>query len=153
MKNIFSIHGRASRKEFLIQFVLISVFWVGLSYLLRFAGILTPDIDSYLLIKLIVEFITLMSFTPLMLRRIHDIHLPGYVLIVFWALIPFSIRNIIYWKQQFGIELNQNSWPVTILNIIGVILLLILFIYKGYSKEKRWGSPNNAFSRTRNRAG
>lgn len=141
LKNIFSIHGRASRKEFILQYILISGFWFGLDYYLRFVGILTPEKDSYLVIKLVLDCVALFSETPLMLRRIHDVHLPGYMLLIFWVLIPFSIRNINYLKHEFGFEINPNSWIMTMLNMLGMVLLVILFIYRSYSKENRWGSP------------
>ena len=141
MLEFFSPKGRVARKEYFLAFFAIGIFWVGLSYLFRNHFGAGPESKMFFPSKLILEVIALTSVMPIMLKRTHDIHLPGYVLLILWVAIPFSIRNTFHWKELFGIELDPFSWPVTIIHLLGLAVFLMLFLYKSYPRENKWGKP------------
>lgn len=147
MRNIFSYKGRASRREFLIIFIVINVLWLGLGYFLSQLVDPVTNSDTYYLSKILFQVVSLMSVTPIMLQRIHDIHLPGYVLTVFYIAIPFSFSTLLYLRRTFKIESIDitwaTSWPMLVLYGLNFFVLIMLFFYKSYPDPNRWGSPKN----------
>lgn len=142
MAHIFSLKGRLKRKGYFIAFLSLSLFWIVISYLLTFLLPLKIS-EGYFFSKFALDVVALLSFTPIMLRRAHDISLPSYVLIIFWLSILFSIRNIIYLDQYHDIEIKLNHWLYTTLVIATLLLILILFSYRSYSKDNKWGKFSN----------
>ena len=142
MFNIFSIKGRLNRKGYILSFLVLTLFWLAISYLLMQ---LLPPVkeESFFLSRLVADFLALLSFTPIMLKRAHDISLPGYVLVLFWLAVPLSIRNVVYFSEYFNIQLPAFSWFSTLLTIAVVLLTVILFTYKSYSKDNKWGKLVN----------
>lgn len=150
MHKVFSTKGRATRKEFLITFLIISTFWLGLGYLLQQLGTPVTNPDAYYLSKIIFQLVSLISVTPIMLRRIHDIHLSGYILTIFYITIPFSFSTLIYLQHSFNIELIDAtwlaSWPILIVYGLYFFVLIMLFFYKSHPESNRWGSPHSQLS-------
>ena len=138
MANIFSVKGRLKRKGYFNTFIGVSIFWVAVSYLLM--NWLPPAKgEAFFISRFLLDILALLSVTPIMLRRAHDISLPSYVLIIFWLAIPFSVRNIVYLKQYFKIEVDLTHWLIIALYLAGLFLMLMLFLYKSYSKDNKWG--------------
>lgn len=150
INKLFSTKGRATRREFLITFSIISIFWLGLLYLLQKQVNPVTNLDTYYLSKMTFQVVSLISVTPIMLRRIHDIHLPGYTLSIFYITIPFSFSNLIYLQHSFNLESIDvswlTSWPILILYGLHFFVLIILFFYKSYPEPNSWGSPHNKLS-------
>ena len=138
MASIFSTKGRLKRKSYFLIFIGLSVLWLIIN---SFLMLWLPPTEghTFFLSRLLVDFLALISFTPIMLRRIHDIHLPGYILIIFWLAIPFSIRNIVYLNQYFKAEIDPSLWLLATLTLVALFLTLILFFYRSYSKDNKWG--------------
>jgi len=136
MINPFQLSGRYQRIEFIL------VFWFSFSILLRSVFNLNHKSYYFFEIKLIIDFIALASFTPVMFRRLHDINLPGYLLVLFWLGIPFNMRNLVYLNTKLDIELNPFSTPVVIMEFINLFLLIMLVFYRSYPHCNRWGCPN-----------
>ena len=138
MINIFSIEGRMNRKDFFFTFLAITTFWLIVGYIL---SIWLPPTkgDAFFISRFLVEILGLLSVTPIMLRRLHDISLPGYVLIVLWLAIPFSLRNIVYLNQYFKTDFLVTSKISLILSVLGLILFVMLFLYKSFTKDNKWG--------------
>lgn len=136
--NIFSIKGRLKRKGYLIGFLVLSFLWFVLSYSL--VQWLPLELgQNYFYYKFALDVLALASFTPIMLKRAHDISLPSYVLIVYWLSIVFSVRNIIYLEQYHNTTINLNHWLYTVLVIVTILLTIILFSYRSYPKDNKWG--------------
>ncbi len=138
MNQIFSIKGRLKRRAYLLSFLGLCLFWLLISYLLILWLPLKVG-ESYYFAKFALDVIALLSFTPIMLKRAHDISLPGHVLIVYWLSIFFSVRNIIYLEQYHDIAISLNHWLYTVLVIVTILLTFILFFYRSYSKDNKWG--------------
>ncbi len=138
MLSIFSTRGRLNRKGFFLSFLALTLFWLAVSYLLM--QLFPPAKgESFYLTRLVADFLALLSFTPIMLKRLHDISLPGYVLVLFWLAVPLSIRNIVYFNEYLKIEVSAFSWLSTLLTLAAILLTVILFTYKSYSKDNKWG--------------
>ena len=147
MNNLFQCSGRSQRIEFILVFSALAIFWLFFAYILRNTFDLNPSSDYFFEIKLIIDFVALASFTPIMLRRLHDINLPGYILILFWISVPFNIRNLVYFSNNFNIQLDPFSVPVMVLDFMILFILVMCIFYRSYSHSNHWGSgPNKQFN-------
>jgi len=147
MRNIFSLSGRASRQEYLLIFIALAIFWVGLGYLMINVFHFSSINPYFFEIRLLLDLLCISTFTPVMIKRLHDINLPSYLVIFYWVSAVLNIRNTIYFQEEFNFIVEPFSTPMIVLDIAVVIIVIMLFVYKSYPHSNKWGSPNNLINK------
>ncbi|MEW8073873.1 MAG: DUF805 domain-containing protein [Candidatus Thiodiazotropha sp.] len=150
IRKLSSPNGRATRKEFLIGSVFIYAFWIIVGFLIIYVFDLASH-AYYFELKLLIDIVALLSITPLMAQRLHDMNLPSVLVAIYWALIPLSIRNIIFWQHKYGVEVQLNNPWLTALYVAALLLIILMYLKPSYRKTNKWGSPNNNFNSDRHR--
>jgi len=89
-RNLFSFKGRASRKEYVIRIILIPIFFIIINLNWEY---LDNNKSWFFLITawgfLIVIWILMLQYFPLAVRRLHDLNLSGFCVLV--SFIPFGL--------------------------------------------------------------
>ena len=89
-RNLFSFKGRASRREYIIRTILLPLFFIIIDLNLRY---LDNTKSWFFLITaclfLIVIWILMLQYFPLAVRRLHDLNLSGFCVIV--SFVPFGL--------------------------------------------------------------
>jgi uncharacterized membrane protein YhaH (DUF805 family) len=147
MKNIFSLSGRASRQEYFFIFIALALFWVGLGYLMINVFHFSPLTPYFFEIRFIFDLLSIATFTPIMTRRLHDINLPGYLVIFYWVSALLNTRNTIYLQKEFNYFVDPYAIPIFVLDIAVLIIVIILFVYKSYPHSNKWSNPNNKINK------
>ena len=90
MKRIFLLHGRASRKEFWITQLCITLFL--LVPLVMICHEISPDSADFEGAVGILSVISVILITPVSIRRLHDMNLSGWFLLVLYLLFLIPIK-------------------------------------------------------------
>lgn len=89
-RNLFSFKGRASRKEYVIRIILIPIFFIIINLNWEY---LDNNKSWFFLITawgfLIIIWILMLQYFPLAVRRLHDLNLSGFCVLV--SFIPFGL--------------------------------------------------------------
>ena len=89
-RNLFSFKGRASRKEYVIRIILIPIFFIIINLNWEY---LDNTKSWFFLITawgfLIIIWILMLQYFPLAVRRLHDLNLSGFCVLV--SFIPFGL--------------------------------------------------------------
>jgi uncharacterized membrane protein YhaH (DUF805 family) len=90
IRNLFSFKGRASRREYIIRTILLPLFFIIIDLNLKY---LDNTKSWFFLITaclfLIVIWILMLQYFPLAVRRLHDLNLSGFCVLV--SFIPFGL--------------------------------------------------------------
>jgi len=90
IRNLFSFKGRASRKEYVIRIILIPIFFIIINLNWEY---LDNNKSWFFLITawgfLIIIWILMLQYFPLAVRRLHDLNLSGFCVLV--SFIPFGL--------------------------------------------------------------
>ncbi len=90
IRNLFSFKGRASRREYIIRTILLPLFFIIIDLNLKY---LDNTKSWFFLITaclfLIVIWILMLQYFPLAVRRLHDLNLSGFCVIV--SFVPFGL--------------------------------------------------------------
>lgn len=125
-----------------VRYFGLSMFWLTICFLLAIIGMaMTGDVDIYLLV--ILGLILIPNTIILNIRRIHDINLSGWWLLL--GLIPY-VGNILVWlvllfwpgtkgENKFGEKAQPATKRHYFMFLLGVFLILwAAFITGFYSK-------------------
>ena len=144
LKNAFSMQVRLNRSGFLFSYVALAVlsfcFFYLNKWLLTEYGI---DGRTYLINKSIFGIILLVVWTPFVVKRLHDIGVSGWWVLVLYAANPFELRNILLVQMLSGLEIDAFSVPMMVLEALLLLFLLGLFFVPGKKGENKWGGPDN----------
>ncbi|MBM3467580.1 MAG: DUF805 domain-containing protein [Alphaproteobacteria bacterium] len=89
-RNLFSFKGRASRKEYVIRITLIPIFFIIIN--LNWEYLDKNDSWFFLMTAwgfLIIIWILMLQYFPLAVRRLHDLNLSGFCVMV--SFVPFGL--------------------------------------------------------------
>ena len=100
-KKIFSLHGRAGRKEYWITTVLSALLVVGVGVCA--CAELSPDSEDFNDTVVILALVNIVLMTPVSVRRLHDLNLSGWFVVVIYLLQLIPIRTVSY---VFGLYLG-----------------------------------------------
>ncbi|MDO6513735.1 DUF805 domain-containing protein [Neptuniibacter sp. 2_MG-2023] len=146
MKSLFSFKGTACRKEFLLAVIVLAAIAYLVSYL-RESIYPLPEtgIVQYALIKNLLALIYLTLLQPIIVRRLRDIKLSAWWVLLFWLTLPINVVNLLALQQIFGIQIDLANVPtgwgllvnsLYLLAICTVILSIMLFVVPSRHNKK-----------------
>ena len=111
IRNLFSFKGRASRREYIIRTILLPLFFIIIDLNLKY---LDNTKSWFFLITaclfLIVIWILMLQYFPLAVRRLHDLNLSGFCVIV--SFVPFGLLLMLLLIFKKGTEgVNDYGEP------------------------------------------
>lgn len=132
IKNLFGFKGRARRREYIIRTLTMAVLLYCWQQVKDDYNNSSSIFIIYLgVVYVIIGIIYIMQFFFLLVRRLHDLNLRGWWIIVF-IFVPFCILTMAI--------INQN-----ITNNIALCLPIIFLLYtackKGNSSANKYGEP------------
>lgn len=145
MTKFIKIDQPINRLHFLYAFLCM----LGLGcmlFLIRNNYLFVEGDNSYFRYILICNFITILVFTPFVIRRLLDIGLSKYLFIFFWLGVLADVPGILFLKTEFNIEINPFNPIILLIEITVFILLLILLFKRGnqYSPNKELNLDSGA---------
>lgn len=153
-----SFSGRARRKEFWL-FILATIILGIISQIIEAtAGLyyLVADIIPVGILTTLLSLALLIPSTAVAVRRLHDtnrswfwllmIYLPGLFFLFFSAIIPLVAQSLITEESNLYVTLISIigmtaalSIPMLVIQLVGTIWLLVLFMLKGTAGENHFG--------------
>lgn len=111
IRNLFSFKGRASRREYIIRTILLPLFFIIIDLNLKY---LDNTKSWFFLITaclfLIVIWILMLQYFPLAVRRLHDLNLSGFCVMV--SFVPFGLLLMLLLIFKKGTEgVNDYGEP------------------------------------------
>lgn len=104
---VFTAKGRSNRKEYIIKFLLSTVGFFLWAYSKDFTKNNDLLVILYMLMMVILMYISIIQYFPLSIRRLHDLNASGwYVLLTF---VPFGQFLILWLMFKKGTD-GANSY-------------------------------------------
>jgi len=117
-----------------------------LGYLLR-EILTTPEGVSPYYLEAIVAwgFFLLLVWTPIAVKRSHDIGLSGWWVLLLWLPFPLEFKSMLLINKYLGIELSGGVMlPAMFIGLAALAYTLVLFFMVSDQTENKWGCPNQA---------
>jgi uncharacterized membrane protein YhaH (DUF805 family) len=144
VNDFYTLSGRIGRLPFLLGVVLIIILSVTLHYASFYVASYFGSSKLAMVLIVVMQFVTLLLATPLIVKRLHDLNTSGWFALVFWVPFPFSIEMAALFDSQwlFSLlfELYQYLLWLSFAIAMGFIFLLIV---PGNPNINQWGGPKN----------
>lgn len=151
MRNIFTLKGTASRREFFFAFTAVLAVAYLTNNLREYLYPLSESgIVQYALIKNFLAILYLALLQPFIVRRLRDINVAVWWVLLFWVSLPLSSANILAVQQLLGIQLNFAKLPLQwdllykamyLVAIPATILFILLFVVQSRHNKQLKDRP------------